>query len=103
MADYEFKFKNTNVAKPKKEVEKIEEVKEIVKENKEEVKKKYKSKNPSFVWSNPKEKTYGTLDGKIESFLKDCKENGKVKTEFMNKREELKQDLRETKNRKSKE
>ena len=79
--DYEFKFKNSNQVKKIEKV--VKEVIEIKTEDKVEEVKIFKSKKPWFVWSAAKPRTFDNLEAMIEHFLKECKQNGKVKTEFI--------------------
>jgi hypothetical protein len=92
----EFKYKNTNV---KKNIKAKEAIKEVIKV-KEVVKSKVyiKSKRPQFVWESPKG-FEGTFDEMIENYNKEHKNKGKAKTEFVSNRDELKADIRSSKNR----
>ena len=94
--DYEFKFPNTNIAKPKKEVKEI--VKEEVKFNEPE-----KSKNPNFVWTDKKPKKYYNIEDAIDGFTEESRERGRVKTEFISNHDQAILDIKNTKNRKANE
>ncbi|HEY5588425.1 MAG TPA: hypothetical protein VIK86_05650 [Candidatus Paceibacterota bacterium] len=101
--DYIFLHPNTN-KRVEKEVKEI--VKEVVKFNKtkEKIKKVNdykKSKNPSFVWVNPKPKQYYTLDEMIEGFIKESKDRGRVKTVFISNHDQTILDIKKSKNRKA--
>ncbi|MBZ9616786.1 hypothetical protein [Clostridium estertheticum] len=63
---------------------------------------KYNGYAPNFIWSDPKP-FKGNLEEMLEHYLKESKERGTSKTEFISRNQESKLALRKSKERKSKE
>ncbi|MCB2297057.1 hypothetical protein [Clostridium tagluense] len=69
----------------------------------EKYKYKYNGHAPSYIWSNRKEKTFGTFEDMIEDWIKSSKERNKgVQREFISSNELSKLAIKRSKYLKSK-